>query len=140
MIEAPISIVDRRLEKLGLLAEAARRGIEVVARSVFQQGALLRPPESIPATIPGLRDACVELHRRAASLGMAPGALAIAAVRQVPGVTKVVVGAATALQIETIARWSDEGSEHYAWSSLESLGAMLDDRALDPRNWKFYLS
>ena len=139
-IEAPISIVDRRLERLGLLAEAARRGIEVFARSVFHQGVLLRPPESIPATIPGLRDVCVEFHRRAASLDMAPGALAIAAVRRVPGLSKVVIGAATSSQVESIAKWSAEAEELISLSNLEDLGAVLDDRALDPRNWKFYLS
>ncbi len=139
-IEAPISIVDRRLEKLGLLAEAARRGIEVYARSIFHQGVLLRPPGSIPAKIPGLRDVCVEFHRRAASLGMAPGALAIAAVRRVPGVAKVIVGAATSMQVDSIAKWSTDAADHLVWSTFEDLGSLLDDRALDPRNWKVYSS
>jgi aryl-alcohol dehydrogenase-like predicted oxidoreductase len=135
-IEAPINVLDRRIEVTGLILQAASRGIEVIARSIFLQGALLRPPESIPLSIPGLRNVCVKFSKIAASLGMDRGMLAISCVRSMSGISKVVVGAASAGQMKEIAKWSSAMLGETAIPALESLGAGLNEQALDPRNWQ----
>lgn len=43
IVQAPLSIVDRRMIRSGLLARLHKEGVEVHARSVFLQGVLLMP-------------------------------------------------------------------------------------------------
>lgn len=49
LLQAPFSILDRRLETSGWLERLARRGVEVHARSVFLQGLLLMTEDERPA-------------------------------------------------------------------------------------------
>jgi aryl-alcohol dehydrogenase-like predicted oxidoreductase len=135
VVEAPINVLDSRLKASGLLASAADRGIEVVARSVFLQGTLLRPPDTVPLEIPGLRNACAALARIAVSHGVACGALALAAAKAATGVSKIVVGAANADQIASIAGWWNTNVPIDAIAQAVALGHTLDESALDPRQW-----
>jgi aryl-alcohol dehydrogenase-like predicted oxidoreductase len=45
VVQAPFSVLDRRLERSGWLARLADLGVEVHVRSVFLQGLLLQAPE-----------------------------------------------------------------------------------------------
>lgn len=91
-IQAPISLVDRRMPEAGLLDDALAAGIAVFARSVFLQGVLLMPPGCLPAHLTPLTDAIISFRRLASDLGMSLHALALAGVRDLHGVTSVVVG------------------------------------------------
>lgn len=49
IIQAPFNLLDRRLETSGWLQRLHDRGIEIHIRSVFLQGLLLMPPETLPS-------------------------------------------------------------------------------------------
>jgi hypothetical protein len=49
LVQAPFSVIDRRLSASGWLAKLAENGVRVHARSVFLQGLLLMPMEQRPA-------------------------------------------------------------------------------------------
>ncbi len=48
LIQAPLNLVDRRLDESGLLKRLKEKNYEIHVRSVFLQGLLLVPPEKIP--------------------------------------------------------------------------------------------
>ena len=48
IVQAPLNLVDRRLERSGWLAKLCNLGIEVHVRSVFLQGLLLMPQKKLP--------------------------------------------------------------------------------------------
>ena len=47
IVQAPINLLDRRLEKSGWLNRLKKKNIEIHARSIFLQGLLLLPPKKI---------------------------------------------------------------------------------------------
>jgi aryl-alcohol dehydrogenase-like predicted oxidoreductase len=49
MVQAPFSVLDRRLETSGWLTRLHSRGVEIHVRSIFLQGLLLLPPADRPA-------------------------------------------------------------------------------------------
>ncbi len=49
IVQAPLNLIDRRIHSAGWLARLKDRGIEIHTRSVFLQGLLLIPQESVPA-------------------------------------------------------------------------------------------
>jgi aryl-alcohol dehydrogenase-like predicted oxidoreductase len=49
LVQAPLSVIDRRLETSGWLSRLHQEGVEVHTRSVFLQGLLLMPRNKIPA-------------------------------------------------------------------------------------------
>jgi aryl-alcohol dehydrogenase-like predicted oxidoreductase len=49
MVQAPFSVLDRRLEASGWLTRLHSRGVEIHARSIFLQGLLLLPLADRPA-------------------------------------------------------------------------------------------
>lgn len=135
MIEAPISVFDRRLIQGDRLARALDRRVTVVARSVFLQGVALLPAAQAPAAIPGLRRAVARFAAIAQDLGVPRGVLALAAVRALPAVRAAVVGAASLTQLGELIAWADRDVAPEAIAALNGLGRDLDARALDPRRW-----
>jgi aryl-alcohol dehydrogenase-like predicted oxidoreductase len=133
-IQAPVSVADQRLVRSGLLEEAGRAGKPVYARSVFLQGALMMAAVDLPphlqllAPLVGVVDAVV-----GAGAGRAAGLVAF--VRDLPGVTAVVIGSETVAQLE----------DNLAASSAPPLAEAECDRLLeapdlpedvvDPRVW-----
>jgi len=102
LVQAPFSVLDRRLLESGWLSRLAAAGTEVHVRSVFLQGLLLLPASRRPATIarwaPVLRpyDDWVTRSGATAAEVCLPYALAQ------PAVTRVVVGVDSAAQLEEL--------------------------------------
>lgn len=135
-IEAPISIFDRRLAQGGLLARAAGQGVQVFARSLFLQGAVFLDAASAPRWLAGLRPALRRLDGLARDTGAPRGALALAAVRDLPAVTTMVVGAQTPEQIREIAVWAAWVAAPATRAALDEIASDIQIEALDPRSWK----
>jgi aryl-alcohol dehydrogenase-like predicted oxidoreductase len=96
----PANIADCRFEQSGLLTAAAKLDIAVFVRSVFLQGVLLMTPERLPEHLKAftpLLAALVDAGRRS---GRSVLELLITAVRDVPGVTSLVLGVDTVSQLE----------------------------------------
>lgn len=131
IVQLPLSVVDQRLAASGHVAELARRGIEVVARSVFLQGLLIDPLPHLDGLGPA-RDAIDSIAR---STGSSRLTVCLRHVLQVPGVSAVVVGATTVAELDDIIR---AAAVELPLGDLSALA--VDDRALiDPRSWHSFL-
>lgn len=98
-IQIPVSVFDQRLLRLGLLDRLQDQKRVVFVRSVFLQGLLLLPAPRLPpslqeaaAPLAELQELCLEHDRSVAEA-------ALVFVRDLPGVTSLVVGAETIAQL-----------------------------------------
>lgn len=92
MIQAPLSVIDRRLADQGLLAEAAGRGIEVVLRSTFLQGLLLMAPERLPPHMAFARPAMAAFHAVCQRFAVPPAQACLQAALALAPAARLVIG------------------------------------------------
>lgn len=102
LVQLPLSILDQRPLATGLLARLQARGIEVHARSLFLQGALLMPPESLPAYLAPLANHLRACRERWNARGLRPLDAALQFAAQTSEVKYGVVGATTAAELDEI--------------------------------------
>ena len=93
--QVPMSIFDQRLIACGALDRLAKRGVEVYVRSVFLQGLFFLDPDKV--TDPILVKEAVPYIRRLREIaereGMTVAQLAVGFLRDLEGVTSLVLGA-----------------------------------------------
>ena len=100
VIQIPLNILDKRFAAAGVFQKARRQGVALFARSVYLQGLLLLPEDSI---IPELQEVIPvrrQLEQVARDEGMSLAELAIRHVSSTEGITSVLVGVETVEQIE----------------------------------------
>ncbi len=127
LVQLPYNALNQSFDEGGLLANLARGGVEIHARSIFLQGLLLAPPAR-PNSI--LSAAHERFQRRALDLGTSPLALAAGCVANHPHITCAVVGATTARELEQV----HAAFATAARADFSSL-AETDPRVIDPRQW-----
>jgi aryl-alcohol dehydrogenase-like predicted oxidoreductase len=134
MCQIPLNVVDHRWSD-GLLADAAASGTELVARSVFLQGALLMHVADLPSHLAALGPAVTQLRAAADRSGRSLLELALVGVRDRAGVSGVVLGAERPAQLAEIASAMSAPmltpAERAALASLPRIG----EAVLDPRRW-----
>ena len=100
-IQLPMSILDQRFIESGAIEWLRGRGVKIFVRSVFFQGLLFLDPKSI--TDPGLlRFAAPHLktlRRLSDKAGMSIAQLALTFLRDMPGITSLVLGAENPAQV-----------------------------------------
>ena len=134
-LQIPLSVADRRFVDQGIVGRAAAAGVLVFARSVYLQGVLLMPPAAPPAFLAPLRPLIAALGVLAREAGVAPAALALAAVGRVPGVASTVVGAADPGDLaETLAAAAETVPDEAVAAAIAA-GRDTPEALLDPRNW-----
>lgn len=99
-VQVPMNIIDMRCHQRGLLQRCHRQGVAVFVRSAYLQGLLLMAPEHLPAPLAAAAPLLRRLDQLAAAHGLSRAQMALAWVRDVPGVSSVVVGAESVGQIE----------------------------------------
>ena len=134
VIQAPINVLDRRIDGIRLRA-AAERSVRVYARSVLLQGLLVAPPPLVAERV-GALGAHVEAFQRAArDLGRSALEVAIAWVRALPHVDGIVIGALTPEELDEVV--SAARSRQLAEDELDLVRALpvpaWED--VDPRRW-----
>lgn len=135
-VQIPVNVMDTRFSQSGALERLKAAGIIVFVRSVFLQGLFFRDPDTLPA---GLSEAgpYLRILREAARIeGMTVAQLAFGHVRDLPGVTSLVVGAETADQVRENLRLFEAPSisgETAAWLRESFNG--VPERVLNPHLW-----
>ena len=104
LIQAPISLFNSAIRATGLLEDCRALGIKVFARSVFLQGVAYLSSNELPAHLQPLAGPLKRLRVLAADIGLEFGELAVLYVRDLPGVSSVVIGAERAVQVASHAR------------------------------------
>ena len=97
-IQHPLSVLDQRFVRAGVLDRAAEAGVAVFARSVYLQGLVTMDIKNLPEPVTELGPTLVQL--RGLEPGLAMEELAIRYVASLAGVTGVVVGMETHEQLE----------------------------------------
>lgn len=132
IVQLPVNVLDQRLVKSGHIAALGDAGIEVHARSAFLQGLLLMDVDAIPVHFSPFRRFLSRWHEAAVAQGLDRQAAALIYLRDLPGVSVVLVGVTSRSQMrDAIKSFSHDG--HF---SAEGLG--VEEPALvDPRTWRW---
>jgi aryl-alcohol dehydrogenase-like predicted oxidoreductase len=129
LVQAPLNLLDRRLQSSGWLARLNDAGVEVHTRSAFLQGLLLMPRQRIPARFAAWSSLWDRWDRWADGDRRVALKACLAFPLSLPEVDRVVVGVDSAEQFEEILLGAV--SERAAWPDLS-----CDDEALiNPSNW-----
>lgn len=91
-LQLPGNVLDRRHQRTGIFAAAAARGVPVFIRSVYLQGLLLMPAESVPANLRAILPVRERLAKLASEAGLSLAELALRYMLGQPGVTSVITG------------------------------------------------
>ena len=102
LVQAPLNLVDRRLEATGWLQRLEDEGIEVHTRSAFLQGLLLMPQADLPARFLPWSDLWGRWHGWLASRDISAVQACLAYPLSLPGIDRVVVGADSMSQLSQI--------------------------------------
>ncbi len=135
LIQLPLSLLDQRLLHGGQLDRLQARGVEIHARSVFLQGALLMAQESLPPYLAGLRPQLDEIARRAGCLGINPLQAALRFVAGLPQVSAVVCGVDSLAHFDELAAALNQSVPAFDASAAAAC-ACTDARFLYPSQWR----
>jgi aryl-alcohol dehydrogenase-like predicted oxidoreductase len=102
LVQAPLSILDRRLVASGWASRLKDRGTEVHVRSAFLQGLLLMPSAQRPVKFALWSEIWVEWSRWLERTGLTPVQACLAYVLGVAEVDKVVIGVDSLVQLNQI--------------------------------------
>jgi aryl-alcohol dehydrogenase-like predicted oxidoreductase len=134
IIQLPLNAVDGRLVRSHALKRLAEHKIEIHARSVFLQGLLLAPPETIDRRFGALRDAVTRMARDCASHGFSQIDAALAAVLAHAEVDRVVVGVTSLDELQVILKAVPRATCVVATLNLRSW-EIDDHNVLNPATW-----
>lgn len=134
-VQAPVSVLDRRLIEAGILERARARGVLVFARSAFLQGALFIAPEFLPSFLRPLAPTLARLTALADRGGVSLAALSLASLRASGVVDSVVIGAVSADEIEADVRLAATPIEPALIEEACAAVRIDDSSCLDPRRW-----
>ena len=100
-IQLPMNILDRRLLKNGYIKKLNDKNISIFVRSVFWQGLFFLDENNLPnpALAKYAKKPIEKLHRYAQNEGMSTAELAIAYIRDIAGITSLVLGSDTRQQV-----------------------------------------
>lgn len=132
LVQAPLNVIDRRLESSGWLSRLHQEGVEVHTRSAFLQGLLLMPRNKIPlkfgvwTTLWDCWTSELEENNLTAVTACLSYPLSL------PAVDRVVVGVDNLYQLKELISASQIQPPHHDFSFMTSEDQML----INPLNWK----
>ncbi len=133
LVQVPLNALDQRLLEDGTLANLARRGVEVHARSVFLQGLLLVEPERIPEPLAGLRAPVARFRRVARERGLEPAEAALGFALGLDTVDVVLCGVQRLAELDALlAAAARAAAVEPRW--FAGVGC-ADAELLDPSQW-----
>ncbi len=136
-IQAPMNLFDTRLVRSGALGRLAAAGLAVFIRSVYLQGLFFMPAEKLPPALSAAAELLAGLRRLAETEGLSIAQLAISYVRDMPGVTSLVVGAERADQIaETAVLLAGPPLSERAAAAVADSFADVPEQIIDPNYWR----
>ena len=131
LVQAPINLLDRRLERSGWVRRLHEEGVEIHARSTFLQGLLLLPRWEIPPRFERWSAVWDSWHGELLRHSIPATAACLSYPLSLPGVSRVVVGVDAAEQLQHLALVARNPPDIREWPSFASDDAML----INPSNW-----
>ena len=131
LVQAPLNLVDRRLEASGWLSRLKEMGVEVHTRSVFLQGLLLMPREKIPARFGRWAHLLDAWAYRLKELGVSPVGACLGYPLSLPEVDRVVVGFDSLSQLTELLHEVKKKPKTENWDFM----TMDDEKLINPSRW-----
>lgn len=129
LVQLPLNVLDRRFERSGWIARLREAGVEVHARSLFLQGALLAP--ATPPRLAFAHGPLSAFRRACAAAGLSPLAACLAAGLAAP-VDRLVLGVTSRAELaEALAVAASPATLPSAFAAL----ATEDETLVDPSRW-----
>ena len=101
VVQVPLNIFDQRLMKTGLLKKMVSKKYMIFARSIYLQGLLFIPPDKLPKNIETVKEPLIKLRSLSSEYNLEISKIALLFIRDIPGVTSLVIGSETIDQIAT---------------------------------------
>jgi aryl-alcohol dehydrogenase-like predicted oxidoreductase len=131
LVQAPLNIVDKRLENSGWLSRLYNAGIEVHVRSVFLQGLLLMQRNKIPSKFERWSHIWDEWISKLRENRLNAATVCLSYPLSLPEVDRVIIGIDNMAQLKEIISASKTKIDKKNWSFMESNDLML----INPSNW-----
>jgi aryl-alcohol dehydrogenase-like predicted oxidoreductase len=132
LVQLPINILDQRLIDGGQLKRLKKKKVEIHARSIFLQGLLLSPPESLPLWFKPLLGKLKAFYQEANRRNISAIQLSLGFVQSIKEIDKVVLGVNTLEQLYEVVDF-----ENIYVDTTEFPHLKIDDPILlNPSNWK----
>ncbi len=136
-IQAPINILDARIPKSGLLEEAEKEEMIVFVRSVFLQGLIFKDANGLSPRLKCAGPYLDELKRIAEMENTGVAQIAMAYVRDLPGVTSLVIGSETKQQVkQNLGYVTAPPLSQKALAEAKKAFADVPEIVLNPIKWK----
>jgi aryl-alcohol dehydrogenase-like predicted oxidoreductase len=130
LVQAPFSLIDRRISTSGWLQRLKQDGVEIHTRSAFLQGLLLMPRSSIPAKFAPWAELWDKWQGWLAHYSVTAVQACLAYPLTFPEIERVVIGADSTIQLEQIIIAS-HGSIPVDLPDLRC----DDENLINPANW-----
>jgi aryl-alcohol dehydrogenase-like predicted oxidoreductase len=98
-VQLPMNVLDLGMLKSGVLEKLKKAGYIVFVRSIFLQGLFFMVPGQMPASLESAAGHLKKLHRLAEREGLSIAQLTLSFIRDIEGVTSLVLGAETPEQV-----------------------------------------
>ena len=139
-IQHPVSVLDQRFLRAGVLERAAEAGVAIFARSVYLQGVVTMAVADLPEPIAELGGILTRLRELAGELTIEE--LALRYVQSLSGVTGVVVGMETHEQMErnlaaVLAGRLDGRLDGRLMEAIADAVPALPDEIINPGLWRW---
>jgi len=131
LVQAPLNVVDRRLQSSGWLDRLKDDGVEVHTRSAFLQGLLLMERSKIPQKFSRWSDLWDQWHEKLQDSGASPLEACLAYPLSLEQVDQVIVGVDNASQLSEIVQTAKNVNEGPDTSFMRSTDLDL----INPSNW-----
>lgn len=132
LVQVPVNVFDQRLIKNGYLRKLKDAGIEIHARSLFLQGALLAPADQIPPRLRHFSAYFEAYHQLLENYGLDPLAACLNFGLSIPEIDRLIIGVTTEAQLAEIM-----GIVHRAGLMKFDFSALScdDETFINPAKW-----
>ncbi len=133
IVQVPLSVLDQRLLASGHLSRLKERGVEIHARSVFLQGALLAAPDALPRHFAPYRAPLERVRAGAKALSMSALEFALEFIASVEEVDAAIIGVSGIEELEEVLKASSVvRGQKRDWNHY----SCADEALVDPSRWR----
>lgn len=135
-LQIPTNILDRRFMEYGLTRPTSDKSIALFVRSIYLQGLILMPVESVPVQLAEVKPVIATLTSLAGEAGMTLAEMAMRYVMSLDGVTSVIVGVETVEQMRKNLAVSSKGPlDADLMARIEAAVPWMPDHVVMPTLW-----
>lgn len=131
VIQAPMNILDRRMENTGMLKQLKKTGVAIHIRSAFLQGLLLMPSEKIPVYFTPWASLIKQYHHWLNQQGISPLQACLSYLNQYSDIDKIIVGVDSIWQLQQIAAAMDTPI-----TDIPDCLKSVDEGLINPSRWQ----